>query len=246
MRRVSFQSVLHGAARLAGLEPARDLREPLLSTLLEHINQRVGEGWRWDFWPEWTLTESRTRLGAEATGYYFPLEEAGKTTIETVKGERVFRRNPKVYPRNPWSVDFSIIDTGILVPSAPETIYVMFRPGPPQFATTVWNPATAYVAGDLRYYSNATTAGETYRALQAGTNKNPITETAYWVRVDFPEAIAGYVKRAAASDHKRSQGQDERAGQMLDMAELELRDALDRALESQGQYERAGVLSYGR
>lgn len=246
MRRVSFQSVLYGAARLAGLDPTRDLREPLTSTLLEHINQRVGEGWRWDFWPEWTLTEERTRTGDATDGYQYPYVEAGKTTMETVRG--VFKRNPKLYVSNPHPVDFTMNDEGILVrpTSALATMWAQFRAAPPKFAVTVWSAANNYVTGDLRYYSNSTTEGETYVALQNGTNKNPATETAYWSRVDFPEVLAGYVKRAVASDHKRGLGQDERAGQMLDLAEQELHDALDRALESQGQYERAGVVSYGR
>jgi hypothetical protein len=245
MRRVSFQSVLHGAARLAGLDPTRDLREPATSVFLEHINQRVAEAWRWDFWPEWTLTEERTRTGDETDGYQFPYAETGQTTIETVKG--VYRRNPKLNVRNPWAVPFTMNDEGIVLASpVPETVWVVFRPAPPKFSVTVWSSASNYLTGDLRYYSNATNEGETYLALQNGSNQNPVTATTYWERVDFPEAVAGYVKRAAASDYLRSQKQEDRANQLLTMAEQELQDAVDRALDAQGQYERPSVVTYGR
>jgi hypothetical protein len=245
MRRVSFQSVLHGAARLAGLDPTRDLREPATSLFCEHINQRVAEAWRWDFWPEWTLTEERTRTGDEPDGYQFPYAESGLTTMETVKA--VYRRNPKLNVRNPWAAEFSMNDEGIVIAApVPETVWAVFRAAPPKFAVTVWASANSYLTDDLRYYSNSTTEGETYLALQASTNQNPATAAAYWVRVDFPEALAGYVKRAAASDYLRSQKQEDRANQLLIMATQELQDALDRALDSQGQYERAGVVTYGR
>lgn len=245
MRRVSFQSILHGAARLAGLDPTRDLREPATSLFLEHLNQRVAEAWRWDFWPEWTLTEERTRTGDDTDGYQFPYAETDKTTIETVKA--VYRRNPKLYVRNPWTAPFTINDEGIVLASpVPETVWAVFRPAPPKFSVTVWSSASTYAAGDLRYYSNSTTEGETYLALQASTNQNPATETSYWERVDFPEALAGFVKRSAAGDYLRSQKQEDRANQLLTLAGEELMAALDRALDAQGQYERPAVVTYGR
>lgn len=246
MRRVTFQSVLHGAARLAGLDPTRDLREPVTSDLCDFINTAVAHGWRWDFWPEWTLTEERTRTGDATDGYQYPSIESGKTTIETVKG--VFKRNPKLYVSNPYAVDFTMNDEGIMVrpTDALATLWAQFRAAPPEFAVTVWSAATTYAANDLRYRSNAGANGETYLALQAGTNKDPLTETAYWERVDFPAALADHVKYAAAAEFKRRQGQDERANQLLVMAESKLQEALDRELDSQGQYERAGVVGYGR
>ena len=244
MRRVTFQSVLHGTARQIGLDPTRDLQGALTAGLLEFLNQRVAEAWRWDFWKEWTLTESRTRLGNSTDGYYFPLAETDQTTIETVKG--CFKRNPKLYPGSPWPVDFSLTDDGILVRQPPETLYVQFRPAPPVFETTVWSASATYAAGDLRYRSSSGSNGETYVALQASTNKDPLTETTYWERVDFPEALAGFVKRAAAADYLRAQRQEDRANQLLALANEELMAALDRDQDSQQQYERVNVVSYGR
>jgi hypothetical protein len=58
MRSVTFKSVLHGAAALAGMRPA-DLTTDRAATLTEYINNRVAEGWRRDFWPEWTVVSQR-------------------------------------------------------------------------------------------------------------------------------------------------------------------------------------------
>lgn len=59
MRTVTFQSVLYAAARLLGMNPARDLNPERAATLTEYLNRHVANGWRWDFWPEWLLTEKR-------------------------------------------------------------------------------------------------------------------------------------------------------------------------------------------
>jgi hypothetical protein len=59
MRTVTFQSVLHGVARLLGLRPAADLTPSRAATLTEYINERLKEGWTREFWPEWTICRQR-------------------------------------------------------------------------------------------------------------------------------------------------------------------------------------------
>jgi hypothetical protein len=59
VRTVTFQSVLNGAARLLGLDPVRDLNLQRAGTLAEYITTRCAEGWKFDFWPEWTVSERR-------------------------------------------------------------------------------------------------------------------------------------------------------------------------------------------
>ena len=59
MRTVTYQSVLWGAARLLGLDPVRDLNPQMASRLTEYINRAVAKGWRFEQWPEWTLTQQR-------------------------------------------------------------------------------------------------------------------------------------------------------------------------------------------
>lgn len=52
---------------------------------------------------------------------------------------------------------------------------------------SAWSGATAYVADD--YVSRS---GAVYRALQAGTNKDPLTEAAYWVLATVYELTSPY------------------------------------------------------
>lgn len=59
MRTVTFQKVLNGVAACLGLDPLRDLNPARATTLAGYITDRCTEGWKFDFWPEWTVCEQR-------------------------------------------------------------------------------------------------------------------------------------------------------------------------------------------
>jgi hypothetical protein len=87
-------------------------------------------------------------------------------------------------------------------------------------------------------------AGECYLAKGATTGNVPTNGT-YWTKVDFPSVLASWVKRAAFADGLKDQKQTDRAAEELTEALGELQEAASRALEQQGQYERASVQTYG-
>jgi len=70
MRTVTFKSVLHGTARMLGMNPDR-LDAIKAAQLVEYINQHVRYGWQWDWWAEWTRVEQRSYRAAwvSATTY---------------------------------------------------------------------------------------------------------------------------------------------------------------------------------
>lgn len=357
MRTVTYQSVLNGIAMSLGLDPNRDLNSTQAAKLTEYLNQRLPEGWRWDFWPEWTVVEQRVyreaydatrnvvatdeRYFTAAQNYYqalraqtpaaqapatltgtvyvensawwavsaqsysgndwatgatysvgtqvrdpssgrfyqcytahtsgasFDLTKFGiltpfdpyvgydqtqagvaLTPIDEVKG--VYRRNPRVFPKNPGAVPWQPSNNGIQVtrggvsstsPSTPALVWVEFRLRPPVFTSTGYVASKIYAAGDLVYYStNAGGTGECYLALQAGTGNLP-TVSAFWSKVNFPMVLGSWVKRAAFADGLKDQKQTDRAVEELEEAKEELAEACDRAL--QGQFERVGVATYG-
>jgi hypothetical protein len=59
MRTESFQSILNGVAKRLGMVPSRDLTPSTAEKLTEYVNDRLKEGWKFDFWPEWTVAEKR-------------------------------------------------------------------------------------------------------------------------------------------------------------------------------------------
>jgi hypothetical protein len=52
--------VLQAVARRLGMNPKRDLNLDRARTLTSYVQERVIEGWKFDFWNEWSPTEQRS------------------------------------------------------------------------------------------------------------------------------------------------------------------------------------------
>lgn len=350
MRTVPFLSVLNAVASGLGLDPVRDLNQARAAALTTYVNARMLEGWKFDFWPEWTVSEQRAYRApyAAATAYvdptltaaqevffygsvdyyqalrattgtapatsnggawttndaywalcqasysgadwaagnnyaltdvrrnpddnrfyqchtahasagaamdltkfgvltpfqkYVDYDQAGLTPIDEVK--LASRKDSTTFRANPGAVEFTPIDKGILLGSkAPALVWLKFRLRPPQFTSVYWTGAATFATGALTL---SRSTGECYVSLQDGNlNHDPAgASAAYWERVKFPAVLASFVTRAAAADALKDGKQTDRAVSELEAARDELADALDRALAAQGQFETAGVQTYG-
>ena len=248
MRTVTFQSILHGIARLAGLDPTTgDLTPQLAAQLTEYINAHVQRADQFEFWPERMLVEARTVVTTD--GNYVPYSATGKTTIYEAKS--VNTRHPYRTTR-PGELAFVPSPNGLqLEPTAPATVYVWFRPAPPVFTADVWDSGSNYAVGALRYVE---ATGEVYVAILASTGQPPATSPTYWTKVDMPAVYALYVKLAAYADYLRADGQLEKASAVMgDVANpapgtaMEaLMSARDTAMAQQGQYDSVQVVPYHR
>jgi hypothetical protein len=350
MRTVTFKSVLWGAARLLGMDPTRDLDVNVGTRLAAYINRAVAKAWRFEQWPEWTLTEQRwfrpfyfdglfvelsdelyfppsdryyqalqmqpaaTQAPAtlQADGTYLensaywaeckPVYQAcdwltgtnygvgcasglpyqvrnpvdgkfyqcitphtagaafdpskfalltafqrfvdyqqdGQTAIWEAPTVCAFRRDPRVFPNNPWPVRTGRNDRGITLADCRETsVWLKFWPKPPEFTVCPWSAGSAgspkaYDQGALVYY-----LGDTFISL-VGNNTGPVGSS-NWGLVEFPFVLSAYVTRMAMADVLRDQKQTDRAQAEQLVAEDELQDEADKALAGQGIYETATV-----
>lgn len=163
------------------------------------------------------------------------------TPIDEVK--QVCKRNPRVFPANPFPIAFRPSDAGIqFMADAPAQVWIEFRKRPPVFTSTRHSLTTTYALDDLAYSS---TTGECYKSLQAANVNHAVTDAAWWERVQFPAVLASFVKRCASADALNDQKQTSRKKDKLDEAYAELQDAADRALAGQGQFQTATVVAYG-
>lgn len=167
MRTETFQNVLHGAARLGGLDPSRDFGNQRASALAEYINERVREGWEHEFWPEWTPIEQRQYRDAYATGTY-----AAPTA--TVAVEVWFPPAQKYYQtlRASTSQAPATLTGGVYVENS-----AYWAECAATYAAADWLTGTVYAAGvkvrypdDNRFYQchTAHTAGATFDATKFG------------------------------------------------------------------------------
>jgi len=127
-------------------------------------------------------------------------EQDGQTAIGAVDAQQcIYSVDPRIYRGSGLIGDVSVYNHQILVSSelAPVSPWVKFRQVCPQFSLTAWAADTAYAIADLCYVAST---GHTYKALQASTNKDPVSETDYWVAVGFPSMFRVFVRHAVAAD----------------------------------------------
>ena len=131
---------------------------------------------------------------------YILFEQTDETRMHRVDPSKcVYDADPRIYNDAGCMKHVRVMDDRILVQdaSAPTDPWVRFQVVPPEFSWTDWSAATDYAIGDLCYVSST---GHTYKALQASTNKNPVSETTYWEEVGFPHFMLTYIKHAVAGD----------------------------------------------
>jgi hypothetical protein len=181
---------------------------------------------------------TNTTYWEELTSFnrYIDLEQTGETVIGEVFN--LYQRDPFLY-RNPGRMVPALSRYGIQVPAdAGTSVYVEFRLRPPRFTHTAWDAAVAYIVDDLVYYA---TTGECYISIQAGTNKNPSSQTAYWTKIDFPYFLSRYVREAVYACTLEEDGQHEKAGRIRAKAEHKLMDEFDKITMQQQQLPRYSV-----
>ncbi|MHC4616817.1 MAG: hypothetical protein ACYTEQ_03590 [Planctomycetota bacterium] len=171
----------------------------------------------------------------------------GETEIGNVDTKNcIFDRNPQVYPDSQPLPNVYLYQDNIIVrtQTAPYQPYVRFRPPPREYSWTAWAAATAYAVADLVYLEDygSVKVGQTFKAIQANTNRNPYQYTTDWQPVDFPAFMFTYVKHAAISELLR---EDEGRYKEQRLANAELDRLKDTLVDSTGMRQRA-VFNSGR
>lgn len=152
---------------------------------------------------------------------YMELAQRGQTEIGLV--DFACAEDPRV---NPNAIRYVFQDRGdrIYFPGdVPLAFWLKYWLREPEFTRVEYSNATAYVAGDVRYYP---TTGECYRALQATTGNAP-TDPAYWVQQDFPLVLRTPIAFRIAAALQREDGQSAKAAELDALADEALQDEQD-------------------
>ncbi|MFA5401277.1 MAG: hypothetical protein WC359_12590 [Dehalococcoidia bacterium] len=158
-------------------------------------------------------------------------QQEGESEIGAVDlGSCVFEKDPRIYRKAGLVTDVALYGDALLVNAdeAPARPWIWFRPPVPEYSLTEWDAGTAYAIGDLCYYA---TSGESYKALQVNSNRNPYTETDYWVKVDFPAFLKTAIKYGAHAEYVLDPVEHAKAEAR---AENELQSLEERIVDQQG------------
>lgn len=154
---------------------------------------------------------------------YVPWEQTGKTKLGEVFN--VYDKNPYT-GSNPRKLKVKLSTNGVQAPAdSSTTLFVEFRKRPPVFTSVEWSNTTDYVTDDLVYYA---TTGECYKATQAGTGKNPASQTAYWEKVEFPYVLEPSTVLFAFAEALDEDGQTDKAKRQMDRSDERLQDEFDK------------------
>lgn len=178
MRTVTFKSVLHGSARLLGLNPDR-LDTIKAAQLAEYLNQHVRFGWQWDWWPEWTLLEERFYRAAWLSGTTYGAPTA--TATEEVFYFPALKYYQSLVAGNLGNVPATLSGTEYVENSA------FWAECAAQYDTTPWTANTAFIVGDQRVNPDN---GRAYQCHTAHTSGATFDTTKFGILTSFNRYIA--------------------------------------------------------
>lgn len=186
----TITSLIEDVYRAIGIEPTQtELSASQKARVLSLVNIEMPRVWESEWWPDLMVVEERT---VEA-GPLVSFSATGKTTIGAIDAENgLFNEDPRFNPAAVPLKNVQIFNETLCLGDdetvAGDTVWAKFRRPAPVYTLTAWSSATAYAAGDLVWVG-----GHTYKALQAGTNKDPSNQAAYWELTGVPEVFFNYL-----------------------------------------------------
>lgn len=198
----SFRSMLHSIARRIGALPEGVLDAGMSGDLTDLANTAMRHAWMFFAWPDaLDIREESVITHPTVTGArYVPRSSASRVMRQVFK---VWDKDPRQSTDTAGNVAFKSFADGAYIYNAElSTVWVYYRPDPPEFTDTVWASDTTYAAGDLALASD----GHVYKSLQGtNLNKDPLTQTAWWVQVPVLACLHEPVKQGVISHYKRYQ-----------------------------------------
>lgn len=175
MRTVTFKTVLHGSARMLGLDPARDLSPARAAVMAEAINLRVAEGWKREFWPEWTVSEQRYYRGTwNSTDTFAAPSATAAVEVYHLRSGKYFQTLRSTLNQEPEDAD-AVIN------------YAYWYPCQGAYEGIDWATGQVLVAGDVR---RLTTDGRFYACHTAHTTGASFDTTKFGVLTPFAKTVA--------------------------------------------------------
>lgn len=184
MRRVSFHSVLHGVARLLGMDPARDLSGPWAIRLTAYINRALIKGWRFEQWPEWTITEQRQFRPSYAAGQFITAGDemyfaATRTYYQALQDQTSATQAPAL--QDPVSLSWTENSA-------------WWAQSEPRYRASDWAPGTQFTVGNdgsgLPWQCRNPLDGQFYQCISAHTSGPAFDPTKWAVLKSFAKYVA--------------------------------------------------------
>jgi hypothetical protein len=199
-------------------------------TVAEALSWRCRVAWEKTMWSRLVRLESMA-VSTDSDGAFYVSYGSGVGRLVAVWN--VYARNPRSH-KSPKRLNFLLSRRGVELDGVmAETVWVEFRPKPPQFTRVAWTALGAYAEGDVVYDA---ASGECYRSLDNVNTGHAVSDTDWWEKQEVPDFLAEYLARAAFADLLRNDGRGERADIEEGRAEFELERVLNVEETQQDQH----------
>lgn len=203
----SFRQVLFGAAKRLGMVPEEDgLQRTDAAMLTEYLNSAVKLAWEFYTWPDaLEIREEPIIAHPTITGArYVPRSTAGRT-LKVVTA--VWSNDPRAN-RCSEPVYHTVLADGLyFYRSDTSTVWVQYRPEPPEFTESEWSATRTYPIESLVWDAAEDASGHVFKALQIVPAGTALTSTAHWLKVPILACIAEAVKAGVIGAWHASEGQ---------------------------------------
>ncbi|MEQ1750501.1 MAG: hypothetical protein ABL974_13825 [Prosthecobacter sp.] len=180
----------------------------------------------WEFYP-WpdalALTTESVTTHPTLTGARYIPKVTNSRTIGTLNG--VYSANPLADP-NARQLTVTKRADGYYLPagSSETTVWLDYRPAPPEYTSELHVIANEYAVGDLAWDKDNT--GHVYKAIDDAPEDTALTNTDFWVQVPVLACLAEPIIAGVIGAHNASEGNHGTARvkleYMLEMIEHEI------------------------
>lgn len=203
----SFRQVLYGAAKRVGMVPEQDgLQRTEAAMLTEFLNSAVKLAWEFYTWPDALQIRQESIIAhPTVTGAKYVPRSNNDRTLKVITA--LWDTDPRVN-RSAHSVFHTSQTDGLYFYNySSSTVWVQYRPEPPEYTDEEWSATRAYTAGAIVWDAALDASGHVFRALQYVAAGTMLTNTAHWEQVPVLACIAEAVKAGIVGAWNASENQ---------------------------------------
>lgn len=196
-----FRDLLHSIARRTGQFIDNTVDAQVSADFTDLINSAYQAAWQFHPWPDaLELREEPVIAHPTVSGAVYVPRVTAERELQTVFA--VWSDDPRKKDTKAARIHVTKRHDGLYFHQSITPVWVDYRPVAPQFTDTAWSASTNYGADDLAL----ATDGHVYRSLQGSNlNKDPLTQTAWWIVVPVIESLHEATKQGVISHYKRYQ-----------------------------------------